>query len=121
MNELGIRGEEAVSHHLIHNRYTICRRNYRSRWGEIDIIARRGDLYLFIEVKARVRETVEHGLLVGFSKQRKIIKTALVYCAEQGISGAAYRFDVAYVEGEPGGVRVVDYIEDAFTADVMFP
>ena len=52
-NEIGARGEEIASDHLINNGYTILERNWRHRRTEIDIIAKLGEILVFIEVKTR--------------------------------------------------------------------
>ena len=49
----GDRGEELAADYLSRNRYRILARNYRTKRGEIDIIARRGETLYFFEVKAR--------------------------------------------------------------------
>ena len=52
-------GESAVCRYLMQQGYTIRKRNYRIRGGEIDIIAQKGEILAFVEVKTRyVSETV---------------------------------------------------------------
>ena len=64
--------------------------------GEIDIIAKDGDYLVFIEVKYRSSSKEGHPTeAVNFAKQRRITKTALYYCAVNGISEyTPMRFDV---------------------------
>ena len=51
--ELGRRGEQAAVDHLIRRGFSIVERNYRTRWGELDIVAYDGRALVFCEVKAR--------------------------------------------------------------------
>ena len=51
--EIGDRGEDYAAAYLKQHQCIILDRNYRKRWGEIDIIARQKDTYLFVEVKTR--------------------------------------------------------------------
>lgn len=94
--ETGRYGEEAACRFLIGRGFEILSRNYRSRYGEIDIIARDGDTVVFVEVKTRRdRSFAEAAQAVGASKQEKLRKTALLWFAEHGEQAA--RFDVIEV------------------------
>lgn len=71
----------------------ILTRNFRSRFGEIDIIARHQGYTVFIEVKARSGDYLVSGKeAVDAAKMEKIKKTALYYAAKD--SNRLYRFDV---------------------------
>jgi putative endonuclease len=73
--------------------YKILERNFRSRWGEIDIIARDNDYIAFIEVKARSVDYLVSGMeAIDARKRKKIIKTALFYSVAR--QDSAFRFDV---------------------------
>lgn len=50
---LGINGEQIAVEHLVRRGYEIVERNYRTRWGELDIVARNGPTLVFCEVKTR--------------------------------------------------------------------
>ena len=52
-NELGRRGEDLAAEHLCRRGFTIVERNYRTRWGELDIVAYDGRVLAFCEVKTR--------------------------------------------------------------------
>lgn len=81
--------------------YTVLERNFRSRVGEIDIIALDGEYLVFIEVK--YRKTAGSGYpeeAVGAAKQRRISRAAEYYCMIRGISpDAGIRFDVIAIDG----------------------
>lgn len=111
--KLGNDGEAHVANWLQDHGYTICERNYRLPCGEIDLIARKDDLIIFVEVKTRKKNSFPLGQVIVPSKQRKIITTAQHYIVQQKLDNMVFRFDVALLEGE-SSVYVVDYIENAF-------
>jgi putative endonuclease len=80
--------------------YRILERNFSTRWGEIDIIAKDRRFICFIEVKARNLNHLVGGLeAVDSFKQKRIIKTARIYLSK--IKENYFRFDVLeIIEGE---------------------
>ena len=82
-NRLGRRGEWLASALLVVRGYRILARGYRVSGGEIDIIARRGSVIAFVEVK--VRATPEEALLaVTATKRRRVERAASVWLARNG-------------------------------------
>ena len=80
----------------------ILERNFRCRQGEVDIIAKDGDVLCFIEVKYR-SGTSQGGAAaaVTYAKQRAISKAALFYLMKHDMSAdVAMRFDVVTIDGE---------------------
>jgi len=112
--KLGNDGELFVVNYLVKNGFTIAAQNYRKFFGEIDIIATKKQLCVFVEVKTRKSNSVAMGQLISSSKQTKIIKTAQTFIAENKLSNAIFRFDVALVCGEKSNFSL-EYIENAFT------
>ena len=53
---LGKKGEDIATDYLLHHGYTIVERNFRKRYGDIDIVARKGDTLVFVEVKTRTSD-----------------------------------------------------------------
>ena len=110
-------GEDFTADYLIKNGYEIITRNYRKPCGEIDIVALKGDILAFIEVKTRkYRSLVSGAEAVGYKKKGRIIATADCFLAEYGIE-KQIRYDIAEVTVSSGNaVRVIDfgYYEDAF-------
>jgi putative endonuclease len=94
-------GESFVAHWLKQQSWHILHRRWRSRWGEIDLIARSPQQVLaFIEVKTRSRSNWDEGgaLAVNFSKQAKIQRTAELFLQQHPQwSDRPCRFDVALV------------------------
>lgn len=114
--DLGLRGEEIACGFLKENGYKIIHKNYRSRFGQIDIIAKDKDTLCFVEVKTR-RDT-DCGLpkeALTLIKQRQISKLALMFLKENGLMDTRARFDVVSVLFAQEGLKI-DLIKDAFEA-----
>lgn len=111
---LGIRGEEIAVNLLKENGYKILVRNYKTKLGEIDIIAKDKDTFAFIEVKSRHSD--RFGLpaeAVSRHKQRQISKAALSFLKENNLLNKKARFDViSVIDSE--GMPKLDLIKNAF-------
>ena len=111
--QLGPIGETVAAVYLDRQGYRVLDRNFRTRRGEVDLVARRGDELVFVEVKSWRRvpvEGLEHA--VDRRKQQRIISVARAYAARnpERCRGLRTRFDVILVRG---GV-VVHHVEGAF-------
>jgi len=96
--DLGKKGEEAAVGLLKDNGYKIMLKNYKTKLGEIDIIASDKDTICFIEVKTR--QSDRFGLpaeAVSESKQRQISKLALTFLKEKNFLDKKARFDVVSI------------------------
>ena len=114
--EKGNQGEWLAAKQMQKLGYTIIEQNYRSQWGEIDIIAQKDDVLVFTEVK--FRKGTEKGLpaeAVNWKKQQHIIETAKAYLAEHNITDKDCRFDVAEILQE-ADKKYFRYTENAFLA-----
>ena len=111
----GVRGEKYAVEFLRNHGYRILERNFRTRFGEIDIIAADKKYIVFVEVKTRgdrrIAEPVEW---VTREKQKKILSAAAYYL--QGYTGNLQpRFDVAGITLDSREKLIeVNYVEDAF-------
>lgn len=107
------RGEELAARYLEGLGYRIVARNYRTRWGEIDIIARDGPVLAFVEVRRRGSGSLAHPAeTVGRRKRDRLARTAADFLSNRGWWHFACRFDVVTVtEGEEPRVQL---IRDAF-------
>jgi len=112
--EQGRSGEDIALNYLRKQGYKIIERNYRCRYGEIDLIARDGKTLVFVEVKSR-RSTAFGAPeeAVGTAKQKKISTVALWYLEEKNIHNRDARFDVVSVMST-GQEQKVELIRDAF-------
>ena len=94
----GRAGEDKAVAHLKSRGFTIVARNYRTNGGEIDIVAQKDKLLVFVEVKARSSEA--HGAAVYAvtpAKQRKIVLAATQFIKEKSPEFDSIRFDVICV------------------------
>ncbi len=113
---LGAYGEKATIDYLESRGYKILEKNYRCRLGEIDIIAADGDTIAFVEVKTR--RSAKFGQpsdSVNYTKQMKIIKTALFYITKRRLTDWMSRFDVVEVLiGIDDDIKSIRLIKNAF-------
>lgn len=93
----GTEYEAKTAEYLIQQGYSILQRNYRCRFGEIDIIAKDGKYLVFVEVKYRGTTACGSPFeAVDYKKQKKISKVAQYYCMKHGYDETMpCRFDVA--------------------------
>ncbi|MDD6736278.1 MAG: YraN family protein [Clostridiales bacterium] len=114
--EIGDFGEKAACRYLKRRGMEIVERNFRTRSGEIDIIAKDGSATVFVEVKTRrTKDFGNPGEFVDYRKQEKIMKTAVYYLGRDDVE---MRFDVIEVLyrvrlGKPW-VSEINHIENAF-------
>ena len=112
---LGKQGETAAAQYLEAKGYDILTRNYRTRSGEIDLIAKQSTTIVFIEVKTRT--STEYGYpaeFVTYRKQQKLLKAALFYLHTVRQDFSPARFDVIEVLSTPQGLTVKNHIVNAF-------
>ena len=114
--EFGAIGEKCALRYLKKQGYKILDKNYKSKLGEIDIVARSGDTIVFAEVKTRPSHAVVAGMYaVDRRKQFHILRAAALYLQAHRI-GLQPRFDVIEVELDraSGELLSVNHIEAAF-------
>jgi putative endonuclease len=117
----GQQSEALAVKHLQKKGYKIIAQNYRTKLGEIDIIAKQKETLVFVEVKAR--RSTRFGspkAAVTHQKQRKISMVALAYLKTTQQTQAAARFDVVsidYAADRP----VVEVIKNAFELAYGWP
>lgn len=112
---LGQLGETLACRYLSRQGYRIVRRNYRTKLGEIDIIAEEHGTLAFVEVKTRRGHWCGHPFeAVTKAKRRQISKAALCYLEETGRHGGAARFDVVAVSFAGGSEAKIELIRNAF-------
>jgi putative endonuclease len=112
----GKAGEDMAVAELERRGYVILARRYRTRYGEIDIVARDGETTVFVEVKARA--TAEFGTAaeaVTRRKQLKLVAMARDYIARNGLTDTTCRFDVVAIDDAATAPRLAVYA-NAFDA-----
>ena len=109
----GMDAERRARDYLVSCGLVFITQNYKSRFGEIDLIMYDDNILVFVEVRARASSFFGGGAQsINYHKQKKIIKTAALYM--QGFSVAhdvAARCDVVSIDGVP---PVLSWIKDAF-------
>lgn len=118
-NNLGRTGERLAAEHLRRLGYEIVERNYRTRWGELDIVARVGATLAFCEVKTRRAGGRAGGPFdaVGPGKQARVRKMAGTWLIERRDRPYAdvIRFDAIGVTVDGSGRLVsLEHLEGAF-------
>ena len=113
MNNRGKHAEARAARYLESAGLHIVERNYRSRYGEIDLIARDGATLVFVEVRARSSNAFGGAAAsITAAKRQKLTRTALHYLATAGRTPRC-RFDAVLLAGDSGPV---EWIRDAFSA-----
>jgi len=114
--ERGRRAEREAAFFLRRHGYRIIAQNVRTKLGEIDLVALRGDLVVFVEVKARSSDEFGmpiEGLLP--KQQRRIRNAAELFLAKRGWVERDRRFDFIAVDlDEMGRVKRIEHIPNAF-------
>jgi putative endonuclease len=106
----GAWGERLAASNYERAGYQVIDRNWRDAEGELDLVLRRGDLFVFSEVKTRRSDRFgSPASAVTPDKQRRIRRLAIVWLRAHGMHAAQMRFDVVAITG----VRV-QIIESAF-------
>ena len=109
---IGRWGEDIAAEHLTQHNYEIINRNVRTPYGEIDIVARQGDITIFVEVKTRTSSKM--GLpeeSITPRKREHMLAAADHYAMQNEIDH--WQIDVVAIEGKPGMQPVITYFENA--------
>jgi putative endonuclease len=113
MSLLGAKGENIASDYLRKKGYLIVHRNYKTPFGEMDIIAKDGGTIVFVEVKTRTSDSFgAPEEAVHAKKREKIRKIALHYLSRAKVE-APSRFDVISIMLNDGR-KEIEHIVDAF-------
>jgi putative endonuclease len=108
----GAEAERDAAALLIAAGYEILERNFRCKAGELDIIARDGDVLVFVEVRSRSDDGHGHAVeMVGRTKQRRVVRVARHYLAVAAPRFERCRFDVIAITA---GDAIL--LQDAFRA-----
>ena len=113
---LGREGEDRAAKFLAKRGYRILERNYRTRSGEIDLIALDRGVVVFVEVKTRTSDAFgAPELAVTPQKQQRMLKAALGYMKYKKLHQVPCRFDVVAISSAAG--PEVELIQNAFEMD----
>ena len=114
----GADGEALACRHLQGQGYAIVARNFRCRSGEIDVVARDGEVTVFVEVKDRHgRSHGEGHESVTVGKRLRVVRAARLFAASRGLSESSIRFDVVSIDRAPGRPPAIRHDKGAFDSD----
>lgn len=114
--DIGNYGEDLSCDFLKRNGYYILSRNFRNNRGEIDIICKKDDLIIFVEIKSRYNFNYGSPIeAITYSKQKQIIKLCKFYIYINKIINFNIRFDVIEVIfNKDTNLYSINHITDAF-------
>lgn len=113
---LGERGENMAAKYLTSLGYKVLQRNFNTKVGEIDIVARDGRVLVFVEVKTRETSEPRPEDQVNAEKQHQITKAATAYLSRFGFPQPPARFDVIAIVWPAGREPQIQHYKDAFEA-----
>jgi putative endonuclease len=112
----GAEGEEVAAAYLRGKGLQIVDRHFQTRWGEIDLICKDKDTWVFVEVKARTRTSRPSAAdAITKSKQKKIVGASLSYMKKHRLQNENMRFDVLLIEE-----NAVEWMPGAFEPTVSY-
>ena len=121
---LGARGEELAAKHLEARGYQLVERNFRTRYGELDVVARDARFLVFCEVKTRIargapgKDVLGPFAAIGPRKQRQVRAMAREWLTHGRLEGPRppeVRFDAIGVSFDPAGrLLALEHLEAAF-------
>jgi putative endonuclease len=110
---IGRWGEDIAAKYLETLGYTILVRNVHTPHGELDIIASRNQLLVFVEVKTRTSHSFAFPEdSVTARKQAHMLSAAEMYIDQHPECGDTWQFDVSAVEGKPGDKAQIEHFEN---------
>lgn len=114
-NEIGVKGELVAKKFLEDNGYTVCETNWRSRHLEIDLVAKKENTLIIIEVKTRKSNYFgEPEEWVSRQKQKNLMAATNAYIEKNELD-MEVRFDIISVIYSGEGTKI-NHIQDAFSA-----
>lgn len=113
MKPIGTEGEDIAAGYLKSKGYNILQRNYKTPYGEADIVAKDNDTVVFVEVKTRKNKSFGQPFeAVDFRKQERLKRIALFFL-KNSKSQLKIRFDVMSITTQDGTYQI-EHIREAF-------
>ncbi len=116
--EIGRIGEEKVADYLKAKGYIILKRNYKDRYGEVDIIAQNEENIVFVEVKTRNKNALVSGFEAVDLKKQRLIKNEAIMFTKRYKTELSPRIDVAVVtystDKEGKEIWKLNYLKNAY-------
>jgi len=113
---LGDFGETLAEAYLVEQGFRIVERQFETEFGEIDLVTRHQDAWVFVEVKTREGDQLTSAAeAITAAKQRKLIRSAIVYLNAHRLRHVNVRFDVVLIE-----TGSIEWIPNAFQAPSIY-
>jgi putative endonuclease len=106
--KFGLQAEQTAAIFLLLKGYKILERRYKTKLGEIDIIARKKNIIAFIEVKAR--KNLDTNEVLSTNQQHRIINAAKYFISSNKINEKTFRFDLIILKN----IVSINHIKNAF-------
>lgn len=112
--DLGAEGEDLAADYLEQQGYRIIERNWHCRRGELDIIAKDGDVWVFCEVKTRRNVPAQQAFAnITVRKRERLIAAAHDYMNTHDLEDIMWRIDAIGVVLTHSDPPVIEHVEDA--------
>ncbi|WP_420401782.1 YraN family protein [Flagellimonas sp.] len=112
-NEFGRRGEQLAVDYLLDQGYEICEKNYRYLKAEVDIIAKKDDFLVIVEVKSRTEGFIEEISQTLSKKKIALLTMAADYYVQKNDINEEVRFDLITIIQKKGGINL-KHVKNAF-------
>lgn len=116
-SRLGACGESIAERFLTASGYAVLARNWRSGRREIDIVALRAEVVVFVEVKTRTPGVEAPVQALARDQRRRLRRAAEAWIHANPGVGREFRFDLIGIELHPGAAPLIRHIPDAFFGD----
>jgi len=113
-SKIGIKGEQIATDFLLNKGYIIISRNWRAGKKEVDIIASKGNIVVFVEVKTRSGAYLLFPEETVNKKKQEYLKAAASVFADQDPASLNIRFDIISVLLDGDNVKEIIHFEEAF-------
>lgn len=116
LKKTGDLGEEIAQEYLMKNGYEILEKKFYVRGGEIDLIAKKAEEIIFIEVKTRTNKNFgEIAEQINKNKQDKLIRAAEIFLNEYEYQEYPWRIDVIAIYLQKNSDPQIEHLENAIT------
>ncbi len=111
-SQLGAQGERIAAAYLSGRGHVVLAANYRTRYGEVDLVTRSGDSIVFVEV--RTRRSLSFGTpeeSVTDRKRARLVAAAQQYLQDHGLEHLPWRIDLVAILARGGGTKVTHHLD----------
>lgn len=110
---LGKKGEDIAADYLLHHGYTIVERNFRKRYGDIDIVARKRETLVFVEVKTRTSDLYGGGEeAITRAKKHHLVRSAEYYKLVKSLGDVSMQIDLITVSFNEEDSHKIEHFEN---------